>query len=221
VVVLVTPAYLAEIVTVRSDDTDLVLTVNVALVAPAGTVTVGGTVATVVSLLARDTTAPPAGAVAVSRTVPVTDFPPLTDELRNDTDDKAASPPPPPEVGSTAINGCAGVRGAGYPQPAITEPSAETPAATASVQSCTAVTPASSSSCRRSRMPVAAVQRNTRSDDEPLLINDLPTITEPSAEAACAVLVGPPRVPMSRMPSAEVHRKTRQKPDWSRAPRRK
>jgi hypothetical protein len=44
--------------------------VNVALVAPAATVTVGGTVATAASLLARPITAPPCGALAVRVTVP-------------------------------------------------------------------------------------------------------------------------------------------------------
>src|SRR4051794_32684288 len=51
---------------------------NVALVAPSGTVTVGGTVATVGLLLARITAVPPAGAGAATVTVPVEVVPPGT-----------------------------------------------------------------------------------------------------------------------------------------------
>src|SRR5260370_6779436 len=58
--------------------TALVLTVNVALLAPAGTVTVAGTVAAAVLLLVRLTTAPPLGAGPLSVTVPVEGFPPVT-----------------------------------------------------------------------------------------------------------------------------------------------
>jgi len=57
--------------------TALVLTVNVALVAPAATVTLEGTVATPL-LLEGCTCAPPVGAVPLSVTVPVEGDPPVT-----------------------------------------------------------------------------------------------------------------------------------------------
>ena len=58
--------------------TDTVLTVNVALVAPAATVTLAGTVAAAVLLLESATTAPPAGAPLVSVTEPCELVPPTT-----------------------------------------------------------------------------------------------------------------------------------------------
>jgi hypothetical protein len=58
--------------------TALVLTVKVALVAPAATVTDAGTVAAAVLLLANVTTAPSLGAGALSITVPVAELPPVT-----------------------------------------------------------------------------------------------------------------------------------------------
>ena len=58
--------------------TALVFTVNVALLAPAATVTVAGTVAVDVLLLERETTAPPVGAGPLSVTVPVEGDPPVT-----------------------------------------------------------------------------------------------------------------------------------------------
>lgn len=59
-------------------ETALVDTVKFALVAPAGTVTELGTLATLALLLLRFTTNPPDGAAAVSVTVPVTLLPPTT-----------------------------------------------------------------------------------------------------------------------------------------------
>jgi hypothetical protein len=65
-------------VTVVELATALVLTVNVALVAPAATVTLEGTLAAAVLLLESVTCAPPAGADPLSVTVPVEEFPPVT-----------------------------------------------------------------------------------------------------------------------------------------------
>src|SRR5260370_33064071 len=64
--------------TVVDAATALVLTVNVALVAPAATVTLDGTLAAVVLLLESVTTAPPDGAAPLKVTVPVEEFPPVT-----------------------------------------------------------------------------------------------------------------------------------------------
>src|SRR5438067_6215112 len=63
-------------VTAVDTATALVLIVNVALVAPAGTVTLEGTVAAAVLLLESATCAPPAGAGPLSVTVPVEDCAP-------------------------------------------------------------------------------------------------------------------------------------------------
>jgi hypothetical protein len=65
-------------VTVVDAVTALVLTVNVALVAPAVTVTLDGTLAAVVLLLESVTCAPPAGAGPLRVTVPAEEFPPVT-----------------------------------------------------------------------------------------------------------------------------------------------
>src|SRR5438094_10025375 len=70
-------------VTTVEEPTGVVLTVKVALVLPAGTVTLAGTVAAPVLLLDKLTTAPPLGAGPLSVTVPVEELPPVTlDGLR-------------------------------------------------------------------------------------------------------------------------------------------
>ena len=58
----------------------LVVTVNVAVVAFAATVTLAGTCAAFVLLLERVTTAPPAGAGPFNVTVPVEGAPPTTED---------------------------------------------------------------------------------------------------------------------------------------------
>ena len=70
--------YTAEIETVMSADTDLVVTLKVTDVAFAATVATAGTCATAVLLLERVTTTPPVGAGLLSFSVPVADRPPGT-----------------------------------------------------------------------------------------------------------------------------------------------
>jgi hypothetical protein len=63
---------------VVNEATVLVLIVNDAVVAPAATVTLEGTLAAIVLLLESVTTAPPDGAAPLRVTVPVEEFPPIT-----------------------------------------------------------------------------------------------------------------------------------------------
>jgi hypothetical protein len=72
------PPYAPLIVRDVDTVTDAVLIVNVALNTPAGTVTLGGTVATLVLLLDSVTTAPPGGAALVRLAVPCEVLPPTT-----------------------------------------------------------------------------------------------------------------------------------------------
>jgi hypothetical protein len=73
-----TPLLAAEMVTEVDALTTLVLTVNVALLAPAATVTLAGVRAALVLLLESVTWTPPAGAGPLSVTMPVEEFPPTT-----------------------------------------------------------------------------------------------------------------------------------------------
>lgn len=92
---------LPPIVTVAVEFTLNVLTVKVALVAPAGIVTLAGTVARLVFPLESVMTTPPAGAAALSVTVPVVERPPrILDGLSVSELNVAPLPPPPP----TGIN---------------------------------------------------------------------------------------------------------------------
>lgn len=77
VVVRVTPAALAVMVTAVDALTCVVVTVNVALGEPSGTVTLAGTLAAAL-LLDSATVNPPAGATAVRPTIPCEDEPPTT-----------------------------------------------------------------------------------------------------------------------------------------------
>ncbi len=76
--VFVAPPNAPVIVAVVDALTAVVATLNVALVAPAGTVTLAGTVAAAVLLLDSVTDAPPAGAALVNLAVPCAAFPPTT-----------------------------------------------------------------------------------------------------------------------------------------------
>jgi hypothetical protein len=75
-------------VAVAEEVTAVVVTVNVAVVLPAATVTVAGTVAEVL-LLDKATEIPPVDEAALKVTVPVEELPPVTLVGLSDTDDKA------------------------------------------------------------------------------------------------------------------------------------
>jgi hypothetical protein len=85
VVLCVVPS-VAEMVAVVAAVTAVVVTGNVTLEEPAGTVTLAGTV-TALELSERATTSPPAGAVAFSCTSPVAAVPPATLEPNNVTEE--------------------------------------------------------------------------------------------------------------------------------------
>ena len=67
------------IIAMVADETDVVVTVNVAVVFPEATVTLEGTVACEL-LEERVTVVPPDGAALLKVTVPVEEFPPRTGE---------------------------------------------------------------------------------------------------------------------------------------------
>ena len=73
------------------DATADVVIVKVAVVAPAATVTLAGTLAAVVLLLVRMTAAPLDGAGPVKVTVPVDEVPPITDVGLSVTEVSAAA----------------------------------------------------------------------------------------------------------------------------------
>src|SRR2546425_348908 len=91
VAVRVVPLYEAEIVAEVEMRTKDVLTVKVALVAPAATVTLEGTLAAVVLLLESVTCAPAEGAGPLNVTVPVEEFPPVTLVGFNESDERETS----------------------------------------------------------------------------------------------------------------------------------
>lgn len=70
---------MAEILTEALLVTGLVVIVKVAVGAPDGTVTLVGTCAAAVLLLESVTRAPPVGALPLRVTVPVDEFPPITE----------------------------------------------------------------------------------------------------------------------------------------------
>src|SRR5262249_1269708 len=82
--------------------TAVVVTVNVALVAPAATVTLAGTVPAPLFELDSVTTVPPAGAAALKVTVPVDVLPPVTVVGLSVSDERAAAGGAPGSTQSVA-----------------------------------------------------------------------------------------------------------------------
>ena len=82
-----TPPAVAETVTEVLAEPGDVVTMNVAELPPAATVTLAGTLATVGWLLDSATTVPPAGALPLSVTVPVEELPAFTVEGESVNDD--------------------------------------------------------------------------------------------------------------------------------------
>ena len=77
-------------------ETLTVVTVKFALVAPEGTVTLEGTVATEVLPLVRETTVPPEGAAPLRVTVPCEVFPPTTVVGLRLNEERVGPEPPEP-----------------------------------------------------------------------------------------------------------------------------
>jgi hypothetical protein len=86
---LVTPPLIPEIMALVVVRTRFVVTVKFAAVAPATTVTLGGTVAAAVLLLESWTVTPVEGAAPLSVTVPVDGLPPTTFDGFNFNEDNA------------------------------------------------------------------------------------------------------------------------------------
>src|SRR5262249_34306682 len=91
VAVRVTPLKVAEMVTLFVAVTATVLMANVALVAPAATVTLAGVEAMAGALLDRVTTAPPAGAALLRVTVPCEELPPTTLDGLSESDERVGA----------------------------------------------------------------------------------------------------------------------------------